>query len=40
MKRSEYDQIKKEGLELMEKAGIYLTPEEKERMEVNRFWPE
>jgi D-lyxose ketol-isomerase len=37
MKRSDYDKIKKEGLELMKKAGIYLTPEEQERMEVTDF---
>ncbi len=37
MKRSEYNKIKEEGLELMRKAGLYLTPEEEERMEVTDF---
>ena len=39
MKRSDYDKIKKEGLELMKKPVIYLTPEEQERMEL-RIRPE
>ena len=38
MKRSDYDKIKKEGLELMKKAGIYLTPEGKDGS--YRFWSE
>lgn len=37
MKRSEYNKIKQEGLELMRKSGLYLTPDEEERMEVTDF---
>ncbi len=37
MKRSEYNKIKQEGLELMRKSGLYLTAEEEERMEVTDF---
>lgn len=37
MKRKDYDEIKERGLEMMRRSGLYLTPEEEERMEVTDF---
>ncbi|MCL2034769.1 MAG: D-lyxose/D-mannose family sugar isomerase [Oscillospiraceae bacterium] len=37
MKKSDYKKIKTQGLEMMKKSGLHLTPEEEERMEVTDF---
>ena len=37
MKKTDYDKLKADGIQLIKKSGIYLLPEEEEKLEVTDF---